>query len=751
MNSHSPLKLSLKHKSGKQHFLLGGLLLGIVALALFGRGVKTGAAAPSAIITVNSTVDGAPANDGQCTLREAVLNANANNQSGSTDCVAGSGADTIGFNLSPGQQIINLTSALPAITSSLTINGPGAASLTVRRNTINEFRIFHIPVGGLAIAISGLTIRDGWDINHGGGILSFSALTLTNCVITNNRGHSGGGLALINADGTITGCTISDNIGALHGGGIDYQHPIDNHTLTLINCTISGNTVDGGLGAGIRYGGDSGGTLAIINTTIANNTTTASIGGAIFTDKWSLPGSNGNGITTVLRNTIIANNTLPNLIITAGAVITSQGGNLTSDDGGGFLNQPGDLINKDPLFTPLGDYGGSMPTHALLPGSPAINAGNNTNAPSTDQRGIGRSGAPDIGAFESRGFTLVASGGNNQFAQVGNVFATPLRVIVSSNFAEPTGGGVVTFSAPGSGASTALAPSQVTITANNQAISTATANNQAGSYQVAAAANGGNTANFTLTNVQCQTISISPANLILPAGTAGQPYSQTFTQMGGAGAITWIVGTGSLPDGLTLNLVSGVLSGTPTVFGSFIISILATDAAGCTGTRAYGLTISAPVCAVVVNPATLPDGALGAPYNITVSASGGTASYTFAVSVGALPSGVSLSNAGALTGTPNALGIFHFTIQATDANGCQGTRAYTVTINAGAANNGLQFYPLAVPVRLLDTRAGQTGCSAPGAPIPGGTSRTQAAGGFCSIPANARALTGSWPALLVLA
>jgi CSLREA domain-containing protein len=118
--------------------------------------------APLATITVNSTADGAPANNGACTLREALMNANGANQSVSTDCAAGgTTTNTITFNLPAGPQTVNLTGALPDITRSLTITGPGAGLLNVRRDTGGDYRIFNVPNGGLNIAFSGLTISNG--------------------------------------------------------------------------------------------------------------------------------------------------------------------------------------------------------------------------------------------------------------------------------------------------------------------------------------------------------------------------------------------------------------------------------------------------------------------------------------------------------------------------------------------------------------------------------------------------------------
>jgi hypothetical protein len=93
-------------------------------------------------------------------------------------------------------------------------------------------------------------------------------------------------------------------------------------------------------------------------------------------------------------------------------------------------------------------------------------------------------------------------------------------------------------------------------------------------------------------------------------------------------------------------------------------------------------TCGVAVCPIItVNPATLPNGAVGTPYNQIVSASGGTAPYTFAVSSGSLPGGLVLNSAsGAITGTPTTAGTFNFSITATDANGCSGSRLYTINI-----------------------------------------------------------------------
>jgi hypothetical protein len=149
---------------------------------------------------------------------------------------------------------------------------------------------------------------------------------------------------------------------------------------------------------------------------------------------------------------------------------------------------------------------------------------------------------------------------------------------------------------------------------------------------------------------------------------------------------------------------------------------------------------SVAICAAIgITPDNLPPSTQGLPYNQTLTADGGTAPYNFSLSAGMLPGNMNLSSAGVLSGTPATAGAFNFTLRATDANGCFGERQYTVIVSG----NGLQFYPLPAPVRLLDTRAGEIACSQPNAPIQGQTSRTQPGRSLCTIPVNAVALTGN--------
>ena len=132
------------------------------------------------------------------------------------------------------------------------------------------------------------------------------------------------------------------------------------------------------------------------------------------------------------------------------------------------------------------------------------------------------------------------------------------------------------------------------------------------------------------------------------------------------------------------------------------------------------VALTCATVAVTVNPATLPNGAFGTAYSQTLSATsanGGVAPYTFSVTAGALPGGLTLSSAGVLAGTPTAAGSFNFTVQATSTNGFSGTRAYTVAIAQG-------------------TQAITAFTATPAAPVftPGGTFALSATGGASGNP-----------------
>ena len=321
-------------------------------------------------------------------------------------------------------------------------------------------------------------------------------------------------------------CTFSGNIGVVARG-----------TTTLRNCTFSGNT---------NSAIDVSGPLSIENCTISGNNSGLRFAGGAVT----------------LSNSILVGNTRN---------VEELGGNVTLNDAGGNI-RTGDAIsagldNSGATSPTLRNNGGPTQTIALLPDSPAIDAG--SGGATIDQRGIARATA-DSGAFESRGFSLVKSGGDNQSTTVATAFANPLGLAVSSAFGEPVAGGRVTFAAPTTGASATLNPVVATISAGatigvGTASTLATANSTTGAYSVSASANGVATAaSFALTNLAPNNAPVA-TNVTL-SGTQGVAFSGQLTASDAdtGDTLTYALTTGmSLPDGLTLS-ASGLISGTPT-------------------------------------------------------------------------------------------------------------------------------------------------------------------------------------------
>ena len=170
--------------------------------------------------------------------------------------------------------------------------------------------------------------------------------------------------------------------------------------------------------------------------------------------------------------------------------------------------------------------------------------------------------------------------------------------------------------------------------------------------------------------------SIVPA--ILPAATFGVPYSQQMTGTGIVAPSAMVVAAGLLPQGMTLRS-DGLLSGTPASQGTFNFTLEATGTCGCRVSRDYSLLV---VCSVTISPTVLPSARVGDAYQQTLSASGGSAPYAYAVTSGALPAGLSLAGSGAISGTPTTAGSSAFTVTVTDAAGCSSSQTYTLVVDA---------------------------------------------------------------------
>ena len=183
------------------------------------------------------------------------------------------------------------------------------------------------------------------------------------------------------------------------------------------------------------------------------------------------------------------------------------------------------------------------------------------------------------------------------------------------------------------------------------------------------------------TSSQSYMITINPAVTLttatLPNWTMNQPYGQTINATGGTppGSYTFSQTLGTLPPGLVLSS-AGVLSGTPATTGSYTFTVKATDSVGASGSRSYTIKINP---AVMITTSTLANGDLNTAYDQTITATGGTGTITFTNSPP--PSGLTLSLAGVLSGTPAAVGAVNFTVTAKDNVGNSDTKTYTLVIN----------------------------------------------------------------------
>jgi hypothetical protein len=179
----------------------------------------------------------------------------------------------------------------------------------------------------------------------------------------------------------------------------------------------------------------------------------------------------------------------------------------------------------------------------------------------------------------------------------------------------------------------------------------------------------------------CPVISLGAISTTTSVGTS---YSQTIGATGGATPHVFAVAIGSLPDGLSLNTSTGVLSGTPTSPVPQTFTIRATDANGCVGSRVYTLE---PQCSVLsVSPGTPSVGIVGSAYSQTFISAGGKSPYSYAVSSGTLPAGLSLGTGGVLSGTPTAAGSSTVTLTVTDANSCQSSFTRVIIISNAPAD-----------------------------------------------------------------
>jgi predicted outer membrane repeat protein len=472
--------------------------------------------------------------------------------------------------------------------------------------------------------------------NDGGGMYNWSSSpVLTNVTFSDNSSGFGGGLSNWDGNPVLTNVTFSGNTADTDGGGM---HNSYNSSPKLMNVTFSGNSVDddgGGMynsynsspklmnvtfsSNSAEYGGGmhSSGNPELTNVTFSSNS--AEYGGGMYNEGGSptLTGVTFSGNTASVSGGGMYNWTSSNPML---ANVTFSGN--SADEGGGVYKDSSSPTVRNTLFVrgaagdncagdafaagsthnladdgscgssttqssainpgALGDYGGDTQTVPLLPGSSAIDAGDPTYCPATDQRGAGRVGVCDIGAFEAQGFTLIMLGGSGQITTVTHPFPQSLRVGVTSDAAppDPVDGGMVIFTAPASGAGTTPAVYTATI-GSGSAVVSATANTIAGGPYTVTAGTAGAAAgvDFTLTNTPGLMSTTTALDLAPNPSLFGQSvvFTATVTSIGGAptGNVAFyddggLLGTGTLDgSGVAIYTTAVLAAGTHPITATY--------------------------------------------------------------------------------------------------------------------------------------------------------------------------------------
>jgi hypothetical protein len=370
-------------------------------------------------------------------------------------------ADTINFSVTG---TINLARSLPTLTRNVSIQGPAASLVTVACDSNLNDRVFTVATG-VIVSISGLTITNSTGV-RAGGISNAGTLSISDCVVSGNSAAVGGGISNSGLL-TVSNSALSGNSAVNNGGGISNTGTLtvsnsalsgnstnntgagiyNSGSLTMSDCVVAGNSVTfSGWGGGISNSGS----LTVINSTFAGNS--ASVGAGIYNLSGTLTISNstvsrnsatdaGGGIdladgSMTSANTIFGANTAAVGSDVYGN-LGSRGYNLLTDLLGATGWTDTDVLHVNPMLAALQDNGGTTQTMALLPGSPALNAGDPAQLGVPDQRGVVRAGGVNIGAYQASatGFAVTAPGAS--------VAGAPFDVTVTA--VDPYGQGAIGY------------------------------------------------------------------------------------------------------------------------------------------------------------------------------------------------------------------------------------------------------------------------------------------------------------------
>lgn len=428
---------------------------------------------------------------------------------------------------------------------------------------------------------------------------------------------------------SISGVTISNGASSCGGGGEYGAGICSGGTVTVTNSVFS-NNVASGTGGGIF----SEGTLTVIGCTFSNNTATQNGGGI-----------SNNGALTVINSTFEGNS-------------AEYGGGLSSNTGDSLTIEDSTISGN----SATGNSGGILNEGSMTLANTIV-AGN--TAPSLSDVG-------QDGTYTDNGGNLIGTSGIN-LATLANYGGTTQTMLPLPNSPALCAGSA---SAVPGGTTTdqrgvALSPASSYCTSGQ--IDSGAVQTRYSAIQFTNAGSSGYAASVNTAPTTSPAVSVTEDGTTVP----GVPVTLTFDGAGTASGLGPVATAGVLGSAVaTFTNISVTEAGSDTLTATLPIP----------GSSQPSTTANLKIVKITLSPTTLSAATANHAYNQTFTASGGSDStYTYTVSAGALPTGLSLSSGGTLSGAPSATGSFNFTVKATDGNNFSGTQSYSLTVNAALA------------------------------------------------------------------
>lgn len=598
---------------------------------------KRPSAAAFNTITVNSLLDDAP-NSGNCTLREAIEAANTNAVVDA--CTAGSsGLDMIVFNVGSGVPSITPTSPLPVITESLTINGNTGGADRVEINGTNA----GANVSGLTINASGSQLQS----------LVINRFSLNGIVTQNSSSNS--------IKNCIIGLNASANARQANGG---HGITINNGSFNVVGGAVSadGNIISGNSLSGIEIVGDTD-SNQIFNNIIGTNSAGAT--GLGNSQNGVLLQSSANIIGSATAGNIISGNGSAGILVLSGG-FTTIGGNIIGANSAGTLAIPNNAgIRLE--SSQNNQIGGAQP------GEGNLISGNTTAGIELVMGADNNSIRGNLIGTQLNGTSPLGNGSHGiSFPSDISINNTIGGAATLANTIAFNGGAGVSLFAGGTG-------NRIT---QNSIFSNAQLGIDLGAIGITANDDTDpDTGPNGLQNFPVIT-SITPTTIF---GSLNSLPFQDFRVEFFANATCDTTGNGEGQVFLGADNPSTDGSGnanfsfayTPVVGKPFITAVTINPS---TGDTSEFSTCFSTCPAIALMPAMLPNATTGSNYSQSITASSGSSPYSFAVTGGTLPLGITLTTAGLLSGMPTQAGVFNFTVTATDLGGCPGQLNYSLIV-----------------------------------------------------------------------